>query len=554
MAEEFTLDYGGAPLKLTKSESLVALRPRAGMEGQLRTALSGMHGSPAGQERLGGFEVVDVASAGKPADDALAELRRNAAVAVGSHVYHTSEDGVPFVPTGGLFVVFKPEVEATKRDEVLDENGLEIIEARGSNELIVKTTAASPNPVKVASALQSSGLFEVAEPELATPGVLKAFPLPLDPLLKEQWHLRNTGTHRGTQTGFKAGADARVVDAWMAAETLGAPEVVVAVIDDGFDLEHPDLSGPGKVVHPWDFTRKSDQPVPDANTEDWHGTSCAGVAIGRSGGGGIVGAAPGATLMPVRWGPDLSDGQVEKWFDYVARMGASVVSCSWGAAAAHFLLGTRRQRAISRCATEGRGGKGCVVVFAAGNDSRDIEDPAGNSLDGFAIHPDVISVAASTSRDTRSSYSNFGDKIAICAPSSGAGGWGILTSDVTDVVGGVHQPRGYAEGDYTFEFGGTSSACPLVAGVCALVLTVAPDLTAAEVRQLLKDSARRIGPDSDYQNGHSRYYGYGCIDAEAAVRRALAARGVDAASPSSTATSKRRSARPKRQANLKRSA
>jgi len=525
MAKQFSLQYGGVPLTLKKSDNLVALRPRPGMEKQLHSALTGLPRNDLGGGLLGGFEVVDLRAAGKRADDALSELRRNAAVAVGSHVYHTSGDGVPFVPTGSLFVIFKPNVDAATRDQLFDDNGLEIVEARGDDEMVLRTTPSSPNPIKVADSLQKSGMFEVAEPELATPGMLKSFPLPLDPLLKEQWHLRNTGEHRGTRTGFKQGADARVVAAWQAAETLGVPEVVVAVIDDGFDLNHPDLSGPGKVVHPWDFSRKNDRPTPDALTQDWHGTACAGVAVGRSGGGGIVGSAPGATLMPVRWGPDLGDGQVEKWFDYVSKMGAAVVSCSWGAAAAYFPLGARRQRAIARCATEGRGGKGCVIVFAAGNSSRDIHDPQGNSLDGFAIHPDVLSVSASTSQDTRSNYSNFGDEIDVCAPSSGAGGWGILTSDVTDVVGGAHHPLGYAEGDYTFEFGGTSSACPLVAGICALILSVNPDLSASEIRQIIKETARPIGDPADYRQGHSVHFGHGCVDAEAAVQRARQAAG-----------------------------
>lgn len=87
---------------------------------------------------------------------------------------------------------------------------------------------------------------------------------------------------------------------------------------------------------------------------------------------------------------------------------------------------------------------------------------------------------------------------------------------------GIVRPMGYAGGDYEFEFGGTSSACPLAAGVVALVLGANPDLSAAEVRQILESTARKIGDASDYDaNGHSRTFGFGCVDASAAVSHSL---------------------------------
>ena len=120
-------------------------------------------------------------------------------------------------------------------------------------------------------------------------------------------------------------------------------------------------------------------------------------------GGEIVGAAPNARLMPVRMTDHLSPLQVERWFDYVTAKGAWVVSCSWSAEAAVYPLPERIAQAIHRCATEGRGGKGCVVVFAAGNNGKDVNDPP-RSLNGLATHPDVLAVAASTSLDKRASY------------------------------------------------------------------------------------------------------------------------------------------------------
>jgi subtilisin family serine protease len=519
-----TIEYGGQKMSLTKSSRLIAVKPTSGMASSFEGAVRGLTGQTLFQDggTLGGFKILEVSDPNVDADQQLDILRAHSAIGAGTHVFHTGKDNVPFVPTGEIYIKFKSETSAEKRQALINDCQLEIVETRGKDAVITRITPASQNPVKTTFALQQSELVSVAEPELATQGRLKSV-FVADPLLRDQWHLQNRGEHRGTNFGFKKGADARVLDAWETLGTVGDPSVIVAVIDDGFDLNHPDLSGPGKVVHPWDFTRNSDQPTPDPATADWHGTACAGVAVGRIGGGMIVGAAPGSTLMPVRWGRNLSDGEIEDWFEYVEKMGAAVVSCSWGAAAEYFPLSTRASEAISRCATNGRNGKGCVIVFAAGNSNHDINDPANQTLDGFAVHPDVIAVAASTSRDERSNYSNFGKEIWICAPSSGAGGWGIITADVTGViqVGGTNYPLGYASGDYTFDFGGTSSACPLVAGICALILSASPDLSPQAVKEILKSTARKIGTDHDGATGHSRYFGYGCIDAAAGVSAVL---------------------------------
>lgn len=520
--QTFKLRYGDIDLDLQQSATLIGVRPRSNRAEDSRAAVRrGLQGASWKDEgTLGGFQVVAIEDAAVDADSALDRIRLDNAVAVGTHVFESPSGGGIFVPTGDVYLEFDANLPDEGRQALIDRYSLSIRETRGDDGFVLSVTPASPNPIKVAAALQQEAGVEIAEPDLATHASIKALALPGDSLLGEQWHLRNTGRHRSTRVGFVAGADARVVEAWQAGQTLGQPPIIIAVIDDGFDLEHPDLARTGKVVHPWDFTRQGPDPRPDHR--DWHGTACAGVATGLAGGGRIVGAAPGCTLMPIRWGPSLSDAQLEAWFDYVTINGASVVSCSWGAENPFFPLSTRARRALTRCATQGRGGKGCVIVFAAGNYNRDINDPANGTIDGFAIHPNVIAVAASNSCDVKSNYSNFGDAISICAPSSGAGGWGILTSDVTDPAGGA--ARGYATGAYTYDFGGTSSACPLVAGIAALVLSVAPQLTAAQVKKLLESTARKIGKATDYDaNGHSRLYGYGCVNALAAVRAALRA-------------------------------
>jgi subtilisin-like proprotein convertase family protein len=163
------------------------------------------------------------------------------------------------------------------------------------------------------------------------------------------------------------------------------------------------------------------------------------------------------------------------------------------------------------------------------------------------VHPDVITVAASTSLNRKAAYSNWGAEVSVCAPSNNAPpgvglqetgyvftppqirgalpGLGIVT---TDRVGAA----GYATDNIAIDFGGTSSACPLVAGVAALVLSANPDLTAAEVRQLLQQTADKIvDPNPDPQfgfrkgtyeaSGRCDWFGYGKVNAAKAVQAAV---------------------------------
>ena len=450
-------------------------------------------------------------------------------------VYHTSNDKVPFIPVGTIYLSFKPDQSDQVKQRVLKKHGLVLVKSEPNGFLTVRVATPGTDAVEIAAKLQREKSVEVAEPDLVTTRRLRNFVPPDDALLNNEWHLENIGTHGGQSVGYKQGADARVVAAWEALGGMGSSDVVVGIIDDGFDLSHPDLAG--KVVNPWDFGSNSSDvhPRPILNSPsdgDWHGTSCAGVAVGNVGGGQIIGAAPNAKLMPVRMNDSLSPELVARWFDYMREKGAWVVSCSWSAEPAFYALPDRIAHAISRCVNEGRNGKGCVVVFAAGNDGKNVNDPP-RTQNGFATHPEVVAVAASSSLDERSDYSNLGKEIWVCAPSSGFGGWDIISADVSGTyvdAAGNQRNSGYSEGDYNFHFKGTSSACPLVAGICALVLSANPDLKAAQVRDIIKGTARKIGPASEYQNGHSTKFGFGCIDAESAVKKAtLVAPGALAA-------------------------
>ncbi|MEE3100150.1 MAG: S8 family serine peptidase, partial [Pseudomonadota bacterium] len=352
----------------------------------------------------------------------------------------------------------------------------------------------------------------------------------------EAWHLENAGHHNGTPVGFRAGADARVARAWRALPGRGRDDIRIAMIDDGFDLAHPDLAGRCAARH--DFTRRGPDVSPDWG--DWHGTACAGLALGGGAAGAPVGAAPGARLVALRWGRDLSDREVEAWLDHAGRCEAAILSASWGPAARIYPLSTRKSEAIRRLSREGRAGRGCVVLFSVGAQGRDFDAPEGDPrrvLNGFAAHPDVVAVTATTSMDELAEGADRGACLWIAAPAGGAGGWGVVTSDVS---GFVTQPdgrvvhRGEGPGARVALAGGPSAACALTAGVCALVLTANPALTSAELRALLAETARPL-PDQRRDlpprsaadglasgepaagAGRDRRYGHGCVDAYAAV-------------------------------------
>ena len=127
-----------------------------------------------------------------------------------------------------------------------------------------------------------------------------------------------------------------------------------------------------------------------------------------------------------------------------------------------------------------------------------------------------------TAKNQKALYSNWGEEVWVCAPSNG-----IEETERKSVLNHYHFEHGqFGYGLYTDQFGGTSSAAPLVAGVAALVISANPGLTAMQVKEILKDTADKINPgnttDGKYDNnGHSKWYGHGKVNAGKAVRKAL---------------------------------
>lgn len=134
-----------------------------------------------------------------------------------------------------------------------------------------------------------------------------------------------------------------------------------------------------------------------------------------------------------------------------------------------------------------------------------------------ASHPATLAVGASTDFDYRSDYSQFGAGLDFVAPSDG-GVAALTTTDRTGVDGYNGAPG--PEGDYSYDFGGTSAATPLAAGVGALVLSMNPYLSAADLRTLLRGTSDHIGNVAYNEDGFSPFYGHGRLNAQRAVSRA----------------------------------
>ena len=442
-------------------------------------------------------------------------------------VYRRGGSGDMMLVTRRFVAQFKPDVTRAQIDELNARYGVRILEPLGFAEngyLLQAPQADGPSgPVALGNVYYESGLTEFAHADLITKRYFRTTVATVDAVADEvSSRLTTARTERNVyQPQQWHLASANVIDAWTI--TRGRSDIKICILDDGVDVAHPEFSG--KVVSQFDFLTNTADGRPK-DRRDNHGTACAGVATAS--GVKALGAAPGCSLIAgvtPAWGSTSDEARMFRW---AADQGADVISCSWGPQDGTGLvdpLPDLTRAAIRYCVTQGRGGKGCTVLFAAGNGNESV------SNDGYAANPDVMAIAASTDGDARAFYSDFGPEVSICAPSNG-GSKGILTTDRrgADGYNRVHpgpddpDPRfndPFADLDYTSKFGGTSSSTPLVAGVVGLMLSVNPNLTPAQVRQCLQNTATKIGPASSYDaRGHSAEFGFGKVNAAAAVREA----------------------------------
>ncbi|MBM0742080.1 S8 family serine peptidase [Phormidium sp. CLA17] len=481
-------------------------------------------------------------------DRSMAQLRESDNVV--HHVYRTpGQADSEYLITDSFFIKFKPETSEQTIDEFLRYEKLEVVQDLGQNTLLVRvTTATNRNAIKTSNLAASRPDVEYAEPNLVRQLQRFAF-IPADEQFPKQWHLHspNNGTDLVAEAGIFA------PEAWEI--TRGSRDIVICVADDGFDLTHPDFQGPGKVVGRLNAVESNgtvfytDEVLPKGG--DYHGTPCAGVALAEINGQGTVGVAPECAFLAVRFPLSFDDAAMIQLFNRISRE-ADVVSCSWGVGPANAPLSRAFSDALSELArTGGRRGKGLVICVAAGNNNCPVKDLNNTRtyefIDGnrrrrrysglidrwIAAHPDVITVSGSTSLKTRSAYSSWGREICVCAPTNNfhdlgqfiPRGRGVVTTDNENLGSGFTQGS-----RYTDQFGGTSSATPTVAGVCGLILSRNPNLTALQVKQLLQQTADKdlkiesetpVNEPGDFSNGFSLWFGHGKVNAAKAVKSAV---------------------------------
>jgi len=345
-----------------------------------------------------------------------------------------------------------------------------------------------------------------------------------------QWHLRNTGQRSGI-----AGEDIRVLPAWESG-AIGSG-VVVAIVDDGAEIVHPDLRNRFRAGASYNYNNGGNNPGGPAAL---HGTAVSGLIAGDQNNGiGITGVAPGAEM--VAWNFLESSNTDATEVDAMTRLASlvGVSNNSWGPGPGGRGLfrgsSTAWQNAVQTGLTTGRDGKGTVYVFAAGNGALSTNGLAADhsNLNGYTNFYGVIAVCAVDERGVAATYSEPGANLWVCAP-SGNGSItrpGITTTDLVGGLFGYNLSASLGEiGDrsYTQRFNGTSAAAPLVSGVAALILGVRPELSWRDVRWILARSARKNDAnDAGWATNAAtpalniHYdYGFGVVNAAAAVELA----------------------------------
>ena len=327
-----------------------------------------------------------------------------------------------------------------------------------------------------------------------------------DPLFSCQWHLSSSEW-----------VNVNVEPAW--AQGATGEGVNVAVVDDGMYHEHEDLKDNVATELNRDYTGNEDI----YGRFDHHGTNVSGMIAARDNDIGVRGVAPRATIYGYNF---LAPGASTLLNLVDAMTGnhevTAVSNNSWGPFDGPELSDAPPfwEQAIDVGITAGNDGKGVFYSFAAGNGHLLGDD---SNLDGVANYFGVTAVCSVHSGGSRAAYSEMGANLWVCAPSNDrprrlGGVRGIVTTDNSD--------------RYFHDFGGTSAAAPIVAGVAALMRDANPDLTWRDLKLILAATAQKNDPaSSGWEDGAGKYrstsdadryhfnheYGFGLVDAGAAV-------------------------------------
>lgn len=449
----------------------------------------------------------------------------------GVAIYRERSSGLLQVLHHDILLQFVPTLDLAARRRFLDRHDLlPKYNARlGAAQVVVSPRdpgCRGDTLIAFADALNRDPQLVFAAPDFVSQFSRSARRTAADRPADAQWHLALIGA----------------AEAWT--QTRGTHAITIAILDDGVDIDHPELSpnirrrpvrgdkrdlcgrdftlGPRAAGHYDPRPKAFDDANNDTLWNDIHGTACAGVAAGT--GPRAYGIAPQCRLLPVKIFRALPsavdphgehamarDSDVAAAIRYAAlAAGADILSCAW---AGPDRLARALAPAFRDARRDGRGGRGTIVVCAAGNHAQKrVAYPASDDS--------AIAVGASTDADALARYSNTGPELCVVAPSDG-GKRAIFTTDVS-LPGRGYNPgddaRGGADGLFCNNFSGTSSSTALVAGLCGLLLSLKPAMTPDDVRAVLTSTAKKIGPASAYKaNGHSNRYGHGRIDAAKAV-------------------------------------
>lgn len=454
----------------------------------------------------------------------------------GPPVYETPDGGdEALIPTGEVIVKFEPPVSEEQLGRVLADRRLTVRETDYPEPGAYLVTT-EDDAVDVANALNEQDGVAYAEPnfahlvarlaagELEADGGAGALMPALDEVTVEDVAAVDvTDDYADAALELPvAGPEAPATDPAFASQwglhkirapeawdiSMGDPSVSVAILDEGCDMTHEDLAYklPG-----YDAYDGDNNPQPAGN--DAHGTACAGIATALANNGrGGAGVAPKCRTLPVRiakgtgggfW--DTTSAKVADAIRKAVDRGADVLSNSYSVSPSSAVTS-----AFQYAQAVGRGGRGCVIAAATGNgDMKGVIYPArlSPSIRGF------LAVGASNQWDQRKSKtssdgehwwgSNWGPEVDCVAPG--------VKIHAPDIMGSA----GYAGGNYTPAFNGTSSATPHAAGLAALILSVDPALRSWEVEDIIKLTARDLGTA-----GRDEQFGFGRIDARRALEAA----------------------------------
>ncbi len=408
----------------------------------------------------------------------------------------------------GLSHVFYVKLKKEQDENVLDnyakENKVKIIERDKYMPLwftLSCSKESSGNALEMANLFYESNLFEASEPEFMIQNMTSCAN---DTYFNYQWNLAQTSQFGNT--------DWVNIDICRAhGITTGSSNIIVAVVDNGVEPNHPDLN-----IYPLCYDTESGDTISIINGD--HGTSVAGI-IGalKDNSLGVCGVAPDCPIMSISSTMSVDTAITKKLADginFARENGASVINCSWYAMEHQFL-----DDAIEAALTQGRNGLGCVVVCAAGNnDVQSIDYPA-------CSNDDIIVVGScslcgerknSDSCDGEDWGSSYGEQLDIMAP-----GVLIPSTDRQGILGynpdyPIHTYNGgniitsdFSNQNYTVWFNGTSAATPHVSGVAALILSINPNLKGKYVNRLIESGAQKAGGYS-YYNKEGRPNGIWC--------------------------------------------